>query len=183
MKSLVIAIFLSFGVYAVSGNIFGNSIYQIDSGWKDYTGKNIKLSSFEGQKVIISMIYTKCPHACPMTIAKIQKIEKELSGLGINDYKIVLASFDPKRDTPEHLKKYREEKKLDEKWTFISAPSDSEVRELAAVLGISYKPLADGEFSHSNIIPLLDEKGVMIAKIDGLSSDIAPLVKAFKKKK
>lgn len=183
MKSLVIAMLLSFGVNAASANVSGNSIYQIESGWKDQAGKNITLSSFEGQKVVISMVYTKCPHACPMTIAKIQKIEKELKALGLNNYKIVLASFDPKRDTPEHLKKYKEEKKLDEKWTFISAPSDSEVRELAAVLGISYKPLGDGEFSHSNIITLLDEKGVVIAKIEGLSADIAPLVNAFKKKK
>ena len=159
-----------------------NSIYQIKSGWKDQNNQSIQLKNFSGQKVIIGMVYTKCPHACPMTISKIQEIEREVNKISKDKYKIVLASFDPKGDTPEHLKNYMKSRKLnEEQWTFLSAPNDMTARELAIVLGINYKQLEDGEFSHSNVISVLDASGVRVAKIEGLSAKVDPIVESFKK--
>ena len=128
------------------------------------------------------MIYSTCPHACPMTISKVKEIESSIDKVSKEGYKIVLASFDPKRDTPEKLKKYRQTRNLDpNRWMFLSAPNDGTARELAVVLGISYKQLEDGEFSHSNVISLLDKQGVIKAKVESLSGNNSPLVEAFGK--
>lgn len=159
-----------------------NSIYHSKSEWKDQNSKSVKLKDFAGQKVIIGMVYTKCPHACPMTISKIQEIEKEVNKVSKEKFKIVLASFDAKRDTPSHLKEYMKNRKIDEsRWTFLSAPKESTARELAVILGISYKELEDGEFSHSNVISLLDANGVRVAKVESLNAKPDAIVQPFKK--
>lgn len=180
MKYLILML-LAFNLSWAS-SVPKNSIYQVSSTWKDQNNKDVQLKSFAGQKIIVGMVYTKCPHACPMTISKIQEIEREVSKNTKENFKIVLASFDPKRDTPTHLKEYMKSRKLDEsRWIFLSAPNDSTARELAVVLGINYKELEDGEFSHSNVISLLDANGVRVAKIESLSAKPDPIVQSFKK--
>ncbi len=180
MKFIVSGLVLFYCVMSFA-NFPKDSIYHLNSNWKDQNNKAVSLKEFAGKKVIIGMVYTKCPHACPMTISKIKEIERKIEKANKGKYRIVLASFDPKRDTPEHLKKYMKSRSLSEsEWTFLSAGSDLVARELAVVLGISFKELEDGEFSHSNVISVLNEQGVRIAKIESLSADIEPIVKAFK---
>ncbi len=160
-----------------------NSIYHVQSSWKDQNSKAVQLKDLSGQKIIIGMVYTQCPHTCPMIISKIKNIEKQISESSAagEKYKIVLASFDVKRDTPEHLKKYMKKHSLDEsRWVFLSAGSEAVVRELAVVLNINFKELEDGEFSHSNVISLLDKNGVRVERLESLSSPVTSMVNAFK---
>jgi protein SCO1/2 len=156
------------------------SLYDLQSKWIDTDNKEVSINVNMGSYTLIGMVYTSCPHACPMTISKIQKIEKDFSAIQFKKLKIVLASFDVKNDRPEKLKKYQESRKLDSaKWTFLAAKSDSDARELAVALGISYKDLGDGDFSHSNVITLLDPDGQIIASIDNLNASSETLIKAL----
>ena len=59
--------------------------------------------------------------------------------------------------------------------------SDADARELAVALGISYRPVGKSDYSHSNVISLLDENGVVVAKIDSLSASTEVFVEAVKK--
>lgn len=157
-----------------------DSIFQIKTSWSNQDGKKISFDSFRGKKTILAMVYTSCAHTCPMTISKIEELERK-SNTSASEYQIVLASFDPLKDTPAHLKKYMLRRHLDvAHWTFLTAKKDSEVRELAVVLGVSYKKIADGDFSHSNIISLLDQNGVVKSKLDGFESDTTDFLKALK---
>ncbi len=177
----VVALIFLAGLSVRAENLPKNSVYNLKSKWKNVDGKEISLKDLQGENVLVSMVYTKCPHACPMIISKISKIEKELSKKTKKNFKVVLASFDHKRDTPENLKAYGKSRKLDEsKWIFLSPSDEATARELAVVLGISFKELDDGEFSHSNVIGLLDKNGVMKSKVENLNADITPLVEAFK---
>ncbi len=164
-----------------TGAVPSNSIYQVKSVWKNIEGETVSLKGFFGKKVILGMVYTGCTAACPMTISKIQDVEKQLGDK--QDFVVVLASFDVKKDTPENLKKYVKTRKLDpKKWIFLSAGNDDTARELAVVLGISYKNIGDGDFSHSNVISFLDLQGVVQAKLESLSADITPFVARMKGK-
>ncbi len=155
------------------------SIYHLTATWKTQDGVATKVGLKQGSLVLIGMIYSGCPHACPMTITKLQRIEKDLESRGVKSFQVILASIDVKKDTPKQLKKYMRSRSLDEnRWTFLSPTKESHVRELAAVLGISYRALPGGEYAHSNIMTLLDSSGVPIAKIENLSSDHAPIVEA-----
>ena len=57
------------------------------------------------------------------------------------------------------------------------------MRELAAALGIVYSRDKDGEFSHSNIISLLDREGVLQTQVPGLVESHSELVQLVVKAK
>ncbi len=154
------------------------SLYHLNKPWRDHNSNEFQLTQLVGQDVVIGMVYTKCPHACPMIVAKMMEFKKKANQKGLNKMKFVLASFDVERDTPHQLKSYMKRQNLDEDlWTFLSPPNEATARELAVALGISYKRLDDGEFSHSNTITLLNKEGVPIAKIENLNESVETLIK------
>lgn len=178
--AVVMFVFLNFSLkpsIGFSEEIPKNSIYQIKSTWITQENKKINLNSIAGKPVIIGMVYTGCEHACPLTISRILEIEKKIKTKGIKDYQIVLASFDTKNDRPEHLKKYMAKRDLDlAHWLMLTADQDETVRELAIVLGINYKKIDDKDFSHSNVLTLLDNQGVSLVRVEGLSSETETLI-------
>ncbi len=165
----------SSNVYAAEAE--QNSVYQINSIWQNQNGQSVQLKSFLGSSVVISMAYTSCSHSCPLTIAKLQNIEKKFLDKHKKGVKFVFVSFDAKKDRPAQLKRYMKARKLDEQqWTFLSPANDAQVRELAVVLGVSYKNLGNGDFSHSNVINLLDKTGAIADRLESLSADIDAFV-------
>lgn len=179
----VISMFLiGAGLYADETKLPAESIYNIKSNWITQNGDIVTLSSLKDHNVILTMVYTGCAHACPMTIAKVEEIEKALVEAGVKEYKLVLASFDSVKDTPSVLKEYMKKRKISEdRWIFLSTPKDSVARELAVSLGISYKAIGGGDYSHSNVISYLDRSGLVKSKIESLSADVAPMIATVKK--
>lgn len=182
MKTIIISLFLMISCHIQAKSTPKDSIYQIQSKWMNQDSQSIALNDLAGQKVIMTMVYTGCAHACPMTIAKVEEIADALEKAGVSNFKLVMASFDTKNDTPEALNKYMKSRGLKrERWLFLSAPKETIARELAVVLGISYKDIGNGDFSHSNVISYLDEQGVVRAKIESLTADIDSIIKAAQK--
>ncbi len=176
MKTILIALTVISQMAFANSNanstkgISQDSIYNLETPWTNQDNKSMELKSFSGKPMVISMVYTSCQHACPMTVADLQKIE---NGLKKNkkDVQFVLASFDPKRDTPEALNKFAKKFKLDlSYWSLITSTPEA-IRDLAAVLNVQYKDTGDGDFSHSNIITVLDSNGKIIHQQTGLKQD------------
>ena len=112
-----------------------------------------------------------------MTISKLKEIESAIRAKGINDVQIVMASFDPVHDTPEKLAEFFKARKLDPaRWKFLSPVNDSAARELAAATGTVYSRDSDGEYSHSNVISLLNRDGLLKSQIKGLDGGHNDLV-------
>lgn len=182
MRNIILwVLFFSVSIFANESKLPADSIYNIKSKWSNQNGEALNLERLKGENVIITMVYTGCAHACPMTISKVQEIENGLIQAGIKDYKLVLASFDSEKDSPEVLKKYMKTRGLSEDhWVFLSAPNDGTARELAVSLGISYKAISGGGFSHSNVISFMNRDGVVKSKIESLTADIVPLIENVK---
>ena len=162
-------------------NAFADSLYDLKTNWRDTENNKTDVSIAKGSYTIIAMVYTGCAQACPMTISKIKEIEKDFSKAKFTDLKIVLASFDVKNDRPPKLKKYQTERKLNpDQWKFLSAETEDDARKLAVTLGISYKDIGDGDFSHSNLITLLDPNGKIVASINSLNASTEPLIDGLK---
>ena len=165
------------GSNAKEAQLKSDSIYNASGSWRNTAGAEMKLSSFRGKNVIVTMAFTHCTFTCPLVVAKLKEIEKQLKANEVTDYRIVIASFDPTRDTPERLAAYMKEKNIPAShWTLLSPKSDKEVRELAAVLGVTYSKDRQGDYSHSNIISILDREGIVVEKINGIAADHEPLV-------
>jgi protein SCO1 len=92
----------------------------------------------------------------------------------------LLVSFDVERDTPASLAAYRVHRNIDSSWSLLHGSADS-VRELAAVLGVKYKKEADGAFSHSNLITVLNGEGEIVHQRTGLKGGIDEVAAAVSK--
>jgi protein SCO1 len=82
----------------------------------------------------------------------------------------VLISFDTERDTPPQLEKFARQMNLDRSWTLLHG-SEVSVRTLSVLLNVQFEKDADGNFSHSNLISVLDKNGVLDFQKEGLEAD------------
>jgi protein SCO1 len=149
-----------------------DSIYELPASLVDQDGRTVGLDVFRGHPVLISMFYTTCPDACPLLIANLKRIERELSPATRADLRILLVSLDPEHDTPEALQALARAHDLDaSRWRLVRAHEDT-VREVAAVLGIRYRRLPEGGFNHSSVITLLDPSGVVLTRAEGVGQPL-----------
>lgn len=158
----------------------GDSLYALDGPLTDQDGRQITLAHFQGKPVLISMFYATCPHACPMLVSDVKKIEAELDPAIRKDLQIVVVTFDPERDTVEALRQLRKLHKVDEKrWHFLRTDPEL-VRELAAVLGIRYRFTPDGAIGHSSVITLLDRQGAIVSRVEGVRQPADDIVRKLR---
>lgn len=156
-----------------SEKISESSLYQLESEWKNQDGKTFPLKDFEGKKVVFTMFFASCTYACPILVNDMKKIESEIIKEDeISSYHFLLVSIDPERDTPDKLREFASRYNLNpERWTLLTGNSD-DIMELAAVTGFKYKKDTNGDYSHSNLITFLNEKGEVIHQQVGLNQDI-----------
>ena len=81
---------------------------------------------------------------------------------------VLLVSFDPDNDTPAALKSITDKRHLDTPRCRLARAEATDVRRIAAVLGIQYRQLRNHEFSHSSVLVLLDAQGRIVARSDRL---------------
>lgn len=155
------------------------SIYNLPSTWTTQDNENIELKDLRGNVLVMVMIYTSCKAACPRLVADMRNIEKQVPEEDLDKVKFILVSIDPETDTPQRLKEFSKENKMeDEQWMFLrGTPEDT--REFAAVLAVSYKQISPIDFSHSNIISVFDEEGVLVNQQEGLGVDNAETIAAI----
>lgn len=155
------------------------SIYNLPSTWTTQNNTQIELEDLRGKVLVITMIYTSCTTACPQLIAGMRNIENQLPEETKKNVKFISVSIDPETDTPERLKEFVTSNNLDEdRWVFLrGTPEDT--REFATVLAVSYKQISPMDFSHSNIISVFDEKGVLVFQKEGLGMEFGGTVHAI----
>lgn len=155
------------------------SVYNAASSWQTQNGDTIKLKDLQGKIQVIAMMYSSCQYTCPRIIADIKTVETALAG---SDEKIgfVLVSIDPKRDTPQKLKSFARQYNLGSEWLLLHG-SEPDVRELSALLGVQYKQTSATEFSHSNILTVLNGKGEIIHQQIGLGVHAEETIAVIKK--
>lgn len=158
----------------------GDSVYALSASLVDQRGRAVGLDLFRGHPVLISMFYASCPDACPLLIADLQRMERELPPRIKADLRIVLVSLDPERDTPDALQALARARQVDEsRWRLLRAPEDT-VRDIAALLGVKYRRLPDGSFNHSSVITLLDPDGAIVVRDDAMGGPHEALLRGLR---
>lgn len=155
------------------------SIYNLPSTWTTQENEKLELKDLRGNVLVMVMIYTSCKAACPRLVADMRNIEKQVPEKDLEKVKFIMVSIDPETDTPQRLKKFSEDNLMtDDHWMFLrGTPEDT--REFAAVLAVSYKKISPIDFSHSNIISVFDEEGVLVHQQEGLGVDNEETVSAI----
>ena len=157
------------------------SIFDLPLDLVDQNGTRLALRDLQGRVMVAAMTYTTCTSVCPRITEDMKAIEAQLSADAGRDVRFVLFSLDPGRDSPMALTRFAGEHRLNlERWRLLATSEDG-VRNLAAVLGVKYAPMPDGEISHSAMIFVIDKTGVVRHRQVGLAQDSRPLVEALVK--
>jgi protein SCO1/2 len=158
-----------------------DSIYQLAIPLTDQAGATFQLAERRGTPMIVSMFYTSCQFVCPMLIDAIEATETKLTPAERQRLKITLVSFDPEHDTVAVLRQKADERHLDAgRWTMARTDATS-VRKLAALLGIQYRAIGNGDFNHSTALIAVDGEGRVVGKTAELAGADPEFVKRLKK--
>lgn len=165
--------------HGTTAPLSGDSLYQIESSWTTDAGQPLKFKALRGRVQLVVMFFASCQYACPVIVHDLKRIESALPADVRAQVGFTLVTFDVARDTPEVLRTYRERQQLaDPRWTFLRGTPDDTL-ELAALLGVQYRRETNGQFTHSNLITLLNAEGEIIHRQVGLNQDIQETVKAI----
>ena len=172
-KVLFLSILLWSGAIRAE-NFPRSSLYELPLAWENETGESFGLSKFSGKPVVLSLIYTSCDAVCPLIVSKVKKIYN--AARSHNAY-FVLVTMDPEVDTPEKLKEFKIKNKVDFKNWYFLRTNTGDTRKFSQVLSFSYKKMqGSGHFVHDNKIFLLNEKGIVIEALVGITTSEKPIV-------
>ncbi|GAA5125891.1 SCO family protein [Alloalcanivorax gelatiniphagus] len=127
----------------------------------DHRGEPFQLADQRGRVVLMFFGYTHCPDICPATLARVSQVYRNLKEAGDAErVQPLFITFDPRRDTPEHLSEYVPWFKAN----VIGLTGDEEqIRAVAEQYGVVYLQSADDgsgyDFTHSDYVYLLDQQG------------------------
>lgn len=153
------------------------SIYQLDFTFTDDSGAERQLSELRGHPTLMAMFFAQCGYACPLLVRDIKDVVDRLPADVAKNLRILLVTFDTDRDSVEALHAYRATNELDERWELWRA-SPADTRTYAMVVGVQFRQEPSGDYSHSNLITLLDTDGVIAHRRTGLQGGLEGLTEA-----
>ena len=157
----------------------GDSLYRLEAALVDQDGRPFEFAARAGKPQLVSMFYTSCPYVCPLIIDTLKKTQGALTPAERAKIDVLLISFDPERDTPARLHDVFEQRHIDaQTWTLARTEAPN-VRKLAALFGIQYRALANGEVNHSSALILLDAQGRIVARSETIGAVDPAFVQAI----
>jgi protein SCO1/2 len=150
-------------------------------------GKTVTAKDFAGKVVLLYFGYTFCPDICPLTLANVSRVLRNL-GDKAKDVRVLFVTVDPNRDTLPVLKKYTES--FGPEVVGLRGNAD-QIAALAKRYRVAYSvtPEKDGKpytVTHSSAIYVFDQTGkvrLLITSmaaptpdIDGATADLGTLV-------
>jgi len=147
---------------------------------QDVDGRPVELDALRGKPLVVSMIFTSCPHICPLiteNLAAAVDIGRE--ALGPDAFNVVTVGFDWATDTPERMRLFAAERRIDVPgWVFLSG-DEASIRGLSEDLGFQFFPSAKG-YDHLNQTSVLDANGTVYRQVYGVTIDPPALVEPLK---
>jgi protein SCO1/2 len=131
------------------------------------TGAEFKLSAQRGKLVVLGFGFTHCPDVCPVTLAVLAQVRKQLDALA-GEVQVIYVTVDPERDTPERLREYLA--LFDKSFIGVTGPPArlSAVREAYGIMATreENKDAPDGYLvHHSSYVYLIDRAGRLRALV------------------
>lgn len=149
----------------------GGSLYQLGATLEPAGAARLALEALRGEPVVVTMFYSRCTSVCPMLTLQMQHLAAGLGEPERARVRFLMVSLDAAFDTPERLAAFADEHHLPRPPFMVAHASAEDVRAVAAALGIRYRQLPDGSFSHASLITLLDRDGVPRARSALLAGD------------
>jgi protein SCO1/2 len=132
----------------------------------------------QGKPIIISPIFTSCPHTCSFITSSLRDALAEIGEPGVG-YEVLTVSFDP-ADGPAQLRAYRERLELPAGWRLAVATPEN-LTALLDAIDFHYISMEGGGFAHANVITIVDPEMKVAGYMHGVMYDPGDLRKELER--
>lgn len=135
---------------------------------EDSKERNYTMDEFQGKYVMLTFIYTACTTVCPQLEMNLSEVYQKVPSQFIGEDIVFLSiSFDPTRDDPETLDRYRTYFNSDgETWRMARINDQEELETLLSEFGVVVIPNGEGDFTHNSAFYLVDREGYLVDVMD-----------------
>src|SRR5690625_1479957 len=135
---------------------------------EDSKGRKYSFNEFEGKYMLMTIIYTACSTVCSELEKNTAEIYESLPEKYVGEDIVFLSvSFDPERDTPEVLDRYRTYFGSDgETWRMARIVDEQELKSVLDEFGVIVIPDGEGDFQHNVAYYLVDQEGYLMDVLD-----------------
>lgn len=146
--------------------------YKIDSfEFTNQHNEKIALDDLKGTVWIAQFVFTNCETVCLPMMANMTDLQQQLHDAGVEDYKIVSFSVDPKNDTPEAMQTYLDSfDPVDQtKWEMLTGYSQDTIENLAIGSFKTFVSKTQGvdQVTHGTAYSLVNKDGVSVKTYNG----------------
>lgn len=134
-------------------------------------GTEVTLAQFRGKAVALAFIFASCSSTCPILTAKMATVQDRL-GSDFGSRIIFLSiTVDPEHDSPDVLKRYAETFGADlTGWKFLTG-SPNAIQAIERRYGVFAARIPSGDVDHTNLISVVDPRGMMRVQYLGVRFD------------
>ncbi|OPA74518.1 photosynthetic protein synthase I [Campylobacter pinnipediorum subsp. pinnipediorum] len=131
--------------------------------------KEIKLRDLDGEYKILYFGYLFCPDVCPATLFRVSEV---LSKINRQDIKLLFATLDKERDTPEQLQEM-----VSNFYNNSLGIKMKDLDKVAKAYNVKYKKIQMPDsaikysIAHSSAIYLLDKNGGLFTEVSNLTEE------------
>jgi protein SCO1 len=142
---------------------------------EDSKGRKYSISEFGDKYILITFVYTSCTTVCLQLEMNMSQVYDLVPSKYIGEDIIFLSiSFDPTKDDPATLDKYKDYFHSDgETWRMARISNQTELDYLLKKFGVIVIPDENGNFAHNSAFYLVDKKGSLINVMDYTKIDEA----------
>ena len=143
-------------------------------------GQAVRLSSFQGRPLVISMVYTSCYHICPTVTRHLANVvAKAKQALGDKSFNVLTIGFDSPNDTPDVMRQFAAQQSVDsDNWQFLSA-DQAAINALAREIGFQFRASPKG-FDHLIQATIVDAKGKVYRQVYDMNFATPMLIEPLK---
>ena len=146
------------------------SLYQLPWRWTDDEGHDVTFSTYRGVPVVLTMIYTSCRIRCPLTLAKLKKIDAAFAKAR-RPVQFVLATLDPRNDSWTKLNAFKRSQGLPGRTWHLLTGDMAQTTALWRLLG-THAAYDDGHIDHDVKIAVLGLDGRILRSFEGWDFDV-----------
>jgi len=143
----------------------------LDASFRNEEGKEVLLKEVVGKPIIVSLVYLKCAHTCPLLLGALAEVLGRLDLKPLKDYSVLTISFD-EEDTPDIA---RDKKKNylqainhpfpESAWRFFTGDREN-IKKFTDAVGFNFRREESG-FAHPVALIILSPDGRIVRYLYG----------------
>jgi len=147
----------------------------------DHNGRPLALADLRGRPLIVSLVFTSCATACPITPDNLrEQLQTARRSLGNDAFSVLTFGFDASNDRPTRLAAFAGTHHLQgiPNW-YVASADETTTAAFLKDLGFSFRVSARG-FDHVTQTTILDSQGQVYRQVYGETFPLPVLVEPLK---